>query len=65
MTIRTGIALLQQGSGREIVAKLCRSRGLRVQALSDLVDAELAQAGKERKRGLYEHFDTVLDQYVD
>jgi hypothetical protein len=65
MSIRAGIALLHQGHGREIVVKLCRARGLRVSALNELVDAELAQAGKERKRGLYEQFDAILSQFVD
>lgn len=59
------VALLQQGRGRDIIAKLCRAQGLKVQILDELVEAELDQAGKERKRGLYDRFDEIFDQSLD
>jgi hypothetical protein len=65
MTIRSGIALLQQGHGREIVKKLCRAKKLQIQILDELVEAELEQAGKERKRGLWERFDEIFGQHID
>lgn len=61
----TGVVLLDSETGRDIVRRKCRKEGIRISLLEDLVEAELAQAGKLRKRGLFERFDEILDQDED
>ncbi len=60
-----GIALLEKDSGRDILKKVCRKHNVKVQLIEQLVEAELEQVGKLRKRGLYDKFDDVLDQFIE
>lgn len=61
----TGVVLLDSETGRDIVRRKCRKEGIPISLLEDLVAAELEQAGKLRKRGLFERFEEILDQYQD
>ena len=51
-----------QGSGRAIVRGLCRKHNIRLPEFEELVQAEVAQTGKLRKRGLTDQFDDILDR---
>jgi hypothetical protein len=52
--------LFDPGDGRELLKKRCREARVPIGTLESLVEAELKQVGKLRKRGLYEDFDEVL-----
>lgn len=56
----TGVVLLDSETGRAIVRKHCRKAGIPITELEDLVAEEIKQAGKLRKRGLFEEFDQIL-----
>jgi len=56
-----GIPLFDQGDAREALKKRCRQAKIPIKLLEDLVEAEIAQIGKERKRGLKDRFDELLD----
>lgn len=47
-----GISLLDKDSGRNALKRACRKAGVGIKVIEDLVEAELEQAGKLRKRGL-------------
>lgn len=56
-----GIPLFEQGEARDALKKRCREARVPIKLLLDLVEAELEQIGKQRKRGLRERFDQLLD----
>jgi hypothetical protein len=57
----TGLPLFEQGDAREALKKRCREAKIPIKLLLDLVEAEIEQIGKKRKRGLRERFDQLLD----
>jgi hypothetical protein len=56
-----GIPLFEQGDAREALKRRCREAKIPIKLLEDLVEAEIEQIGKLRKRGLRERFDQLLD----
>jgi hypothetical protein len=56
-----GIPLFEQGDAREALKRRCREAKVSIRLLEDLVEAEIEQIGKLRKRGLRERFDQLLD----
>lgn len=58
---RTGIALLNEGEGRELLRKRCREAGVSMSAIEELIRVELANLGKARRNGLFERIDEVLE----
>ena len=59
------IALLEKDSGRDALKRACRKAKVSIGTIEALVEAELEQVGKLRKRGLWERFDEVLSEDVD
>lgn len=62
---RNVVVILDQKEGRQLVVRLCRKYGIRIAEFQELVDAELAQVGKQKKRGLFIEFDDILDRMDD
>lgn len=61
MMAKKVVVLLDTDDGRSLVRRKCRSAKLRIAAFEQLVDAELDQQGKQRKAGLWDEFDRILD----
>ena len=59
---RTGIALLNEGEGRELLKKRCREAGISVTTIEDLIRIELQNVGRGRRAGIFERIDEVLEQ---
>ena len=57
----TSVPLLDSLPGCTIVEAVCAEFDVSVSQLHQLVNAEHAQIGKHRKRGLFEAFDAILD----
>jgi hypothetical protein len=57
-----GIPLFGQGDARDALKRKCREAKIPIKLLEDLVEAEIEQIGKLRKRGLRDRFDHLLDQ---
>ena len=55
------IPLLVSESGKAIVRQVCGDGNLSESVFWKLVDAEMEQIGKQRKRGLHELFDDAFD----
>lgn len=55
-----GIPLFEQGEARDALKKKCREAKIPIKLLEDLVEAEIDQIGKLRKR-LKDRFDQLLD----
>jgi len=58
---RNVVVLLNSEQGRNMVAQKCKQLDLPLHVLEQLIEAELDQQGKRRKRGLYEEFDEIFD----
>lgn len=56
------VALMQSDEGRQLVRKACKEAGLDMAVLERLIDAELDQVGKLRKRGLWLEFDEIFGE---
>lgn len=59
-----GIVLLESGPGRDALKRQCRRIKFKVDAFESLVEAELEQVGKVRKRGLWEKFDEIFNEAI-
>ena len=57
-----GLPLFEQGDARDALKRRCREARVPIKLLLDLVEAEIEQIGKARKRGLRERFDELLDE---
>jgi hypothetical protein len=55
------LPLLEYG-GREALKRACRAAKIPIGAIDQLIDAELEQVGRLRKRGLKERFDQILGE---
>ena len=60
MTMKS-IPLFQQSEAREALKKRCREAKVSIKLIEDLVDAVSEQIGKERKRGLPDRIESLLD----
>jgi hypothetical protein len=56
------VLLDNENEGRKLVRSLCRQHGIRISEFEELVQAEVEQTGKQRKRGLWDQFDDILDR---
>lgn len=56
-----GLPLFEQSDAREALKKRCREAKIPIKLLEDLVEAEIEQIGKQRKRGLKDRFNQLLD----
>jgi len=54
------IALMQSDEGRQMVRNACGEAGLDMSVLEQLINAELDQVGKLRKRDLWLEFDDIF-----
>lgn len=54
------VVLLRNETGRRMVREKCESMGLDAEILQRLIEAELKQVGKQRKRGLRAEFDEIF-----
>jgi transposase len=63
--MKSTLPLFESGESREIAKRHCRSIGVSIRTLEALVEAELDQVGKQRKRGLRESFDQLLGEEED
>ncbi len=59
--VKQRVPLFEAGPGRDALKAKCRAEKIPIAALDQLVEAELDQVGKLRKRGLHERFDEILD----
>jgi hypothetical protein len=56
------VVLLAKPEGRALARKYCLEAGFDINFLDELVEAELEQVGKQRKKGLWDNFDDILDR---
>ena len=59
---RNVVVLLKSDEGRSLVKAKCRTAGIRVGLLEELIEEEIDQQGKMRKAGLWEEFDRIFDE---
>ena len=59
---RSVVVLLDNAEGRTMVKETCRSNGLLFAEFQELVQAEVEQTGKQRRAGLWDSFDDILDR---
>lgn len=62
---RSVVVILDQKEGRQLVVRLCRKYNVRIAEFEELVQAEVNQVGKQRKRGLFTEFDDIIDRMDD
>ena len=57
-----GLPLFEQSDARDALKKRCREAKIPIKLLLDLVEAEIEQIGRQRRRrSLWERFDHLLD----
>jgi hypothetical protein len=59
------VLLDNENEGRKLVRALCRQHSVRIGEFEELVQAEIEQTGKQRKKGLWDQFDDILDRMED
>ncbi|PCK83633.1 hypothetical protein CPT32_28340 [Rhizobium sophoriradicis] len=56
------VVLLDNPEGKALIKQECLSHNVSFPEFSELVQAEVDQTGKQRKRGLFDTFDDILDR---
>ena len=59
------VVLLDNPEGVEMTKRICKERGLDFRAFCELVQVEVDQTGKQKKRGVSISFDDILDRIED
>ncbi|QGY03253.1 hypothetical protein MMSR116_16195 [Methylobacterium mesophilicum SR1.6/6] len=59
---RNVVVILDQKEGRNLVKRLCRKHGVRIAEFEELVQAQVNQVGKQRRRSMWAEFDDILDR---
>jgi hypothetical protein len=59
---RNVVVLLDNPDGRTLVRDACKTSGILFFEFQELVQAEIEQTGKQRKKGLWDDFDDILDR---
>jgi hypothetical protein len=59
---RNVVVLLDNTEGRAMIKKTCKENGLIFAEFEELVQAEVEQTGKQRRAGLWDSFDDILDR---
>jgi hypothetical protein len=62
---RDVVVLFARPEGRKLIERHCRKAHVRVADLRQLVDLEIDQVGRDRKRDLWPAFDEVFDALDD
>jgi hypothetical protein len=59
---RNVVVLLDNADGRSMIKQACKKNGLLFAEFEELVQAEVEQTGKQRRAGLWDSFDDILDR---
>ncbi len=59
---RNVVVLLDNPDGRAMIKRACKDNGMLFAEFEELVQVEVAQAGKKRRHGLHDSFDDILDR---
>jgi len=59
---RNVVVLLDNPEGRTMIKESCKAHGLLFAEFEELVQAEVEQTGKQRRAGLWDSFDDILDR---
>ena len=59
----TNIVLLRTDSGRRLVEDKCNAADLNIEVLEQLIDVQIKQLGKQKRRGIWDDIDAVFDRW--
>jgi len=59
---RNVVVLLDNPEGVTMIKEACKASGLHYAEFVELVHAEVEQTGKQRRAGLWDSFDDILDR---
>lgn len=59
---RNIVVLLDNPEGRAMIKESCKSNSILFAEFEELVHAEVEQTGKQRRAGLWDSFDDILDR---
>jgi DNA-binding transcriptional MerR regulator len=59
---KDAVVLFTTDEGKALVRKHCRAAGISLADLKELIELEAAQVGRQRKAGLWEQFEDVIDR---
>lgn len=62
---RNVVVLLDNPDGRAMIKGACKEKGILFAEFQELVQAEVEQTGKQRRAGLWDSFDDILDRIQD
>lgn len=60
--LRNVVVLLDNADGRAMIKDACKANTLHFAEFQELVQAEVEQTGKQRRAGLWDSFDDILDR---
>lgn len=59
---RNVVVLLDNLDGRTMIKDACKANSMLFAEFEELVQAEVEQTGKQRRAGLWDSFDDILDR---
>lgn len=62
---RDAVVLFSTPQGRQLITRHCRRIKLPVEDLRSMIDEVIEKSAMQRRRGLWDYFDSVLDTPED
>lgn len=59
---RNVVVLFDNAEGRAMIKEVCKENEMKFVEFEELVQAEVEQTGKQRRAGLWDSFDDILDR---
>jgi len=59
---KDSVVLFTTDEGKALLRKHCRAAGISVPELRELIEVEAAQVGRQRKAGLWDQFEEIIDR---
>ncbi|MBC6407915.1 MAG: hypothetical protein GDA40_07240 [Rhodobacteraceae bacterium] len=59
---RNVVVILDNPDGQSMIEEACKENGMQFDVFEELVRVEVEQTGKQRRRGLWDYFDDILDR---
>ncbi len=59
---RNVVVLLDDKDGQAMIREACKQNGVNFAEFEELVQTEVEQTGRQRRAGLWDSFDDILDR---
>lgn len=59
------VVILKNEEGQKMIKEMCKKHGVIYSEFEGLIEAQVGNSDKERRRRLWDNFDDILDRIMD